>query len=53
MTIHVWDNGVKQYRTFTVVPYDINFKVNCKEPLHQFGTIDRYCFCGRFSRGEK
>lgn len=48
LTIDVWDG--KEWRRFTVVPHDRNFKPRCENGIHQFRPEWARCACGAMNR---
>lgn len=52
LRIDVYDEQQDAWRSFMVVPVDLKFKAQCGYSLHQFGTLQKRCACGKYSRGE-
>ena len=50
--IDVWDANKREWRGFTVVPYQDTYKVQCRNGLHQFRPGHTCCQCGTVSRTE-
>lgn len=47
MRIMVYDQTVRQWRYFEVVPVDPQFKARCLGMLHQFPFDSLICSCGQ------
>ena len=50
MIVDVYDSSRKEWRFFSVIPFDETYKPKCGGVIHQFNKLMVRCLCGEITK---